>query len=167
MNAREWSAKLELLPHPEGGFYKEVYRSRESYSADGLPQRFEGGRAFATAIYYLLQAGDFSAFHRIKSDEIWHHYDGGDLELCMIDQSGALSRHRLGHRHADALPMLVVPHGCWFAARPASGTDYVLCGCTVAPGFDFSDFEMATRDGLLQHYPQHAESIEQLTRPEA
>ncbi len=164
MNAEYWIEKLDLLPHPEGGRYREVYRCSEWYKAESLPRRFAADRTFSTAIYFLLQAGTFSAFHRIKSDEIWHHYEGGDLEIIIMDHAGELQHHFLGKQNPNARPMLVVPHGCWFAARLFCDTDYVLCGCTVAPGFDFADFEMASRDDLLKHYPQHAGLIEQLTR---
>ena len=164
MSAEYWIEKLDLLPHPEGGCYREVYRCSESCHACGLPVRFGADRTFSTAIYFLLQAGGFSAFHRIKSDEIWHHYDGGDLEILVIHPDGDLQRVILGKQRAEARPMVVVPHGSWFAARLSPGQGYVLCGCTVAPGFDFADFEMAARTELVRHFPQHAGVIGQLTR---
>jgi predicted cupin superfamily sugar epimerase len=164
MNAQYWIEKLDLLPHPEGGFYREVYRCRESCDASGLPVRFGADRAFSTAIYFLLQAGDFSAFHRIKSDEIWHHYDGGDLEILVIHPNGDLECLLLGKQQPEARPMLVVPYNAWFAARLCHGDGYVLCGCTVAPGFDFADFEMAARAELVRHFPQHAGVIGILAR---
>ena len=163
MNAAYWIEKLDLLPHPEGGCYREMYRSTEPYPAHALPNRFPSDRTFSTAIYFLLQKGEFSAFHRIKSDELWHHYEGGDLEIITIDETGAIRTMLLGKHQPDASPMRVVPHGTWFAARLASEHDYVLCGCTVAPGFDFADFEMAERAALKQAFPQHSELIDQLT----
>jgi hypothetical protein len=164
MSAEYWIEKLDLLPHPEGGCYREVYRCGESCDAGSLPVRFGADRGFSTAIYFLLQAGGFSAFHRIKSDEIWHHYDGGELEIIVIHPNGELELLLLGKQAPNSSPMQVVPHGAWFAARLASGHDYVLCGCTVAPGFDFADFEMADGQELVRLFPQHAGVIRQLTR---
>ncbi len=163
MNAQYWIASLDLLPHPEGGCYREVYQSNERCLANGLPERFGADRAFSTAIYFLLQAGELSAFHRIKSDELWHHYEGGDLEILCIDPSGNLQSLILGKQSPQAKPMQVVPYGTWFAARLLPGYDHVLCGCTVAPGFDFADFEMADRDDLASRFPQHASLIGQMT----
>lgn len=164
MRAQYWIEKLDLLPHPEGGCFREVYRCSESCDACGLPARFATARAFSTAIYFLLQGRAFSAFHRIKSDEIWHHYDGGDLEIIIIHPDGELAFLLLGKQTPEARPMRVVPYGAWFAARLCDGHDYVLCGCTVAPGFDFADFEMANRAELVRAFPQHVGVIEQLTR---
>ena len=165
MNAKYWIEKLALLPHPEGGSYREVYRSNEICPAQGLSARFGADRAFSTAIYFLLPLGEFSAFHRIKSDELWHHYDGGDLEIIVIHPNGKLQSLILGKKSPDATPIHIVPHGSWFAARPLPGyDDYVLCGCTVSPGFDFADFEMAASDELASCFPQYADLILQLTR---
>ncbi len=163
MEAVHWIEKLGLLPHPEGGFYKEVYRSKDSIESEGLPERFAEKRDISTAIYYLLQAGDFSAFHRIKSDEIWHHYEGGLLEIVVIAPSGEFEKYLLG-KEGNALPMLIVPHNCWFAARPYGSCKYVLAGCTVAPGFDFLDFEMAEFQQLADKFPNQIELIKTLTR---
>jgi uncharacterized protein len=164
MNAQSWIKKLALLPHPEGGCYREVYRCSELCPANGLPERFEADRTFSTAIYFLLQAGEFSAFHRIKSDELWHHYDGGDLEIICIHPSGGRQSLILGKHSQSARPMHIVPHNTWFAARPLPGNGYALCGCTVSPGFDFADFVMADRATLTALFPQHASIISALTR---
>jgi len=163
MHAKYWIGKLALLPHPEGGYYREVYRSSEHVPASGLAERFKADRALCTAIYFLLQAGEFSSFHRIKSDELWHHYDGGDLEIITIQPNGERQNLILGKQSPDASLLHVVPHGSWFAARPLPGHDYALCGCTVSPGFDFDDFEMAERSKLASQFPQHADLIDQLT----
>lgn len=165
MDARFWIEYLGLLPHPEGGYYREVYRSAESMLAEHLPPRYGGGRAFSTAIYYLLEHPDFSAFHRIKSDEIWHFYDGSPLILWQIDPSGGLRALRLGRDPTQGeQPMRVVPAGCWFAASLEHPQSFALVGCTVAPGFDFADFELAEREALLRQFPQHQALIERLTR---
>ncbi len=163
MNAIDWIETLKLSPHPEGGYFREVYRSDESIVKSALPARFAANRSFCTAIYYLLEQGDFSAFHRIKSDELWHYYDGGKIDLHLIHPNGKEECLKLG-KTAGTFPMHIVPHGCWFAASPAKGADYVLVGCTVSPGFDFSDFEMASREKMIRQFPQHSKLIEAYTR---
>jgi predicted cupin superfamily sugar epimerase len=155
---------LGLLPHPEGGFYRETYRAMEDISHAALPARFTGARSHATAIYYLLAAGDRSKLHRINSDEVWHFYAGDPLLIVAIAPDGALSITTLGQDFAlGQVPQHVVPAGHWFGAIPANGSAYALTGCTVSPGFDFADFELAHRDTLLSAFPQHCDWIEKLT----
>jgi uncharacterized protein len=156
---------LELQPHPEGGFFKETYRSAGNITSESLPGNFTGDRSYSTAIYFLLQQGDYSAFHRIESDECWHFYDGGTLLIHIIDLEGNYSCIRLG-REIDKGETFqyVVPAHCWFASEPAPGVDFSLVGCTVAPGFEFADFEMAKKETLLGHYPQHHAVISRLCR---
>eukprot|EP01034_Spumella_vulgaris_P003385 gene3385-4356_t len=154
-----------LLPHPEGGYYKETYRSTESVPADALPSRFGGERSFSTAIYFLLERGNFSAFHRIHSDECWHFYAGQTLWVHLIHPNGKWETVHLGTDWQNGETFqYVVPAGCWFASEPAHGSAYCLVGCTVAPGFDFADFEMAQADELALAYPQHKEEIIRLCR---
>ncbi len=154
-----------LLPHPEGGYYKETYRSAESITPECLPGRFTGNRSFSTAIYFLLEQGNFSAFHRIKSDEGWHFYAGGPLDVFIILQDGRLQVTRLGNNITGGETFQAfVPAGCWFASAPAAGSSYSFVGCTVAPGFDFADFELAKAEVLVLLYPQHEEVIRKLTR---
>lgn len=154
--AQYWVDTLQMQPHPEGGFYKETYRS------DGVIQDLQ--RNYATAIYFLLLEDQFSAFHRIRSDEMWHFYAGDPLNIYVIDQQGHLQVHRLGNAFEQGAQFqFVVPGGCWFASRMAAPHTYALVGCTVAPGFDFRDFEMADRQKLIDIYPQHAEIIRELT----
>jgi predicted cupin superfamily sugar epimerase len=157
---------LNLQPHPEGGYFAETYRSAETISESALPERFAGSRSFGTAIYFLLERHNTSALHRIQSDEIWHFYAGGPLEIFVIDTHGALTVIRLGdNSERGEVFQAVVPAGCWFGSKPAVGTDFCLVGCTVAPGFDFADFEMANRAALLTEFPQHGAVIEVLTAP--
>ncbi len=157
--------QFQLQPHPEGGWYKETYRSTELFTAGALPGRFGGNRNFSTAIYFLLEAGNFSAFHRIKSDECWHFYAGDPLEVFVLHPAGALTVTRLGNRYDKGeLFQYVVSANCWFASRPAKESLYCLVGCTVAPGFDFADFEMATEQVLVKDFPQHAALIKELCR---
>jgi uncharacterized protein len=158
-----WIENLKLLPHPEGGFYKETYRSPEKIEHSCLPNRYHGHRNFSTAIYFLLRSQDRSVFHRIQSDELWHFYAGTTLLIYILTPTG-LVIHRLGSDPAqgDAL-QVVIPAGCWFGAMLEKVDSYALCGCTVAPGFDFTDFEMAERKNLLKEFPQHHEIITRLT----
>jgi len=159
--ADSWIRHLNLLPHPEGGFYKEVYRS--SAATSDLPAGFEGQRNFSTSIYYLLRSGDRSIFHRIKSDELWHHYDGGTLSIYVLDGRG-LTKLLLGKSvEKGEVPQLVIPANTWFAARVETDSSYVLAGCTVSPGFDFADFELAHREELVRQFPSHATLISELT----
>ena len=161
MTANEWIERLGLMPHPEGGWFKEVYRSHERIAPDALPDRFEDSRVFSTAIYFLLNAGEVSRLHRIRQDEVWHFYDGEPLELHRIRPDGERIVTLVG-RTQEALPLAVVPAGDFFGAR-AIGEGYSLVGCTVAPGFEFADFEMPSRDELYQQFPQHGELIQELT----
>ncbi len=156
---------LELLPHPEGGFYKEVYRSKKVIAKDALPDNFSGNRNYCTSIYFLLTSENFSAFHRIKQDEIWHFYGGSSLSVHVIDEDGNYAEHKVGMNFsAGEQPQLVVPAGCWFASSVAKKDSYAFVGCTVAPGFDFDDFELAARSELTEEYPQHSSIIHRLTR---
>jgi uncharacterized protein len=155
---------LGLLPHPEGGYYRETYRSSEAIPNAGLPARFHGPRSHSTAIYYLLRAGERSKLHRIKSDEVWHFYEGDPLTIVAISPAGQLIETSLGRDFAAGqVPQHVVSAGYWFGALPDKGSAFTLAGCTVAPGFDFADFELAERAKLLAAFPQHKAWIERLT----
>ena len=164
-NARYWIEKLQLEPHPEGGYFRQTYRSEVVIAREALPPRFTGVRAASTAIYFLLEAKNFSAFHRLRSDEAWHFYAGEPLMVHVIDPAGKYSSIRLG-RDLDAgeVPQAIVPAGCWFASHVADWKTFAVVGCTVAPGFDFEDFEMGNRKELVARYPQRQELIEGLTR---
>lgn len=162
MRSAELIRNLQLAPHPEGGWYRETYRSEESIPAGSLPARYSGARSFATAIYFLLEAGQFSAFHRLASDEAWFHHAGGDLEIFCIDEAGSLSVLRLGS--GAGRWQAFIPRGAWFASRPVDGSDFSLVSCVVAPGFSFDDFELGSRAALVEQYPQHAALIHALTR---
>ena len=160
-----WVEKLQLEPHPEGGFYKETYRSDETIDKYALPSRFGGNRSFGTAIYFMLTADNFSAFHRIQSDETWHFYTGQGLTVYMISPSGHYEEIRLGNNPEEGeVFQATVPAGVWFASRLTKPQGWCLVGCTVAPGFDFADFTMADRDELSKEFAQHREIIRELTR---
>jgi uncharacterized protein len=164
-SAREWIEALGLKPHPEGGWFRETYRAEEAVARAALPPRFTGDRAFSTAIYYLLEGDEFSALHRIRQDEVFHFYDGCGLTLHVIDPRGDYATIRLGRdRAAGEVPQAVVPAGCVFGATVSESGSYALVGCTVAPGFDFADFELPGREELCRQFPQHRAVIERLTR---
>ena len=157
--------KYNLEPHPEGGWYKQTYKSNEEIPADALPERFGASRAFSTAIYFLLEKGNFSAFHRIKSDECWHFYAGDTLLIYIIEQTGELKIISLGSNYEKGQSFqYVVPADCWFASCPAPGSEYCFVGCTVSPGFEFEDFELANATVLSVMYPQHKSIIMELCR---
>ncbi len=166
MTAQEWIDRLGLVPHPEGGFFCETWRSAGTVPGAALPAAFGGDRSLATAILYLLRAGDFSAFHRLRSDELWFFHDGADLEIHHLVAGRGHLVTRLGVGPA-AGPQAILPAGEWFAARlaqPASPDAFVLVGCVVAPGFDFADFDMARRDDLAREFPGCEEIVVELTR---
>jgi len=154
MDAKHYIEKLNLLAHPEGGYYKETYRSAGTLSTDS------GQRNYSTAIYFLLEEGNFSAFHKIKSDELWHFYAGDVLEVIEITKEGKLIITELGPNNFQ----YCVAAGNWFGSRVKKGGKFSLVGCTVAPGFDFADFEMAERTNLQKHFPEHILLINELAR---
>jgi len=155
-----WVEHLEMDNHPEGGYYKETYRSSDYITADG----FEGERSVATGIYFLLFDDVFSAFHRIKSDEMWHFYEGSTLEVLYF-QDGVLKTILLGNQpEKGEVLQAVVPKNCWFGSRVKNSEGHALVGCTVAPGFDFQDFEMAKAEELVKEFPKYSELIEQMCR---
>lgn len=165
MTIHDLITHYHLQPHPEGGWYAQSYRSTEIIPASALPERFGGDRVFSTAIYFLLEQGSFSAFHRIKSDECWHFYQGDPLEVFIIGSDGQLTIITLGQDSSRGqLFQYVVPANCWFASRPAKDSKYCFVGCTVAPGFDFSDFELAVANQLRIQYPQLQSIIQELCR---
>ena len=151
-DAGYWIEKLRLAAHPEGGYYRQTYKANLIL-------------AVSTAIYVLLEGQNFSAFHRLRSDEMWHFYLGATVAVHAIDKDGRDSQILLGSDPEEGeVLQAVVMAGCWFASRVRDGKGFALVGCTVAPGFDFEDFEMAKREELVRAYPQRREVIEKLTR---
>jgi len=172
-NPQYWINKLDLIPHPEGGWYREVYKSGELIKKERLPERYSGDRHHFTSIYFLLKSGDpstgsgqgFSAFHRIKSDEIWHFYKGSAIIIHMIDSDGNYSSAKLGKNADDGeVFQFTVPHSTWFAAEVSKPDSFALVGCTVSPGFHFDDFELGVREKLAELYPQHKGILSRLTK---
>lgn len=161
ITAKELIERYNLKAHPEGGHYLQTYYSTETIPAGALPGRFGGDRCFSTAIYFLLAGKQFSAFHRIKSDELWHFYNGVGLHIYVLHPDGKGEVLKLGADLANGYSFQqVVPAGCWFASRPVKEDGFSFVGCTVAPGFDFVDFEMAKKDELIKQYPQYEDWIE-------
>ncbi len=155
---------LDMSPHPEGGYFKETYRSRGKIKNDSLPANFKGERNYSTSIYFLLPQGVRSHLHRLASDEIWHFYLGGPMTLVQLYSDGKVVEVTLGQDlRAGQKLQHVVPAGCWFGGYPNPGVEYSLVGCTVAPGFDFSDFQMGKRLELLKQFPHAKTLIERLT----
>jgi predicted cupin superfamily sugar epimerase len=152
--------RFELVPHPEGGYYRETYRAAQTVHRAGANEP----RSASTAIYYMLCDGAHSAWHRLKSDEAWHFYAGAPLLVHVLDRAGKLTTHRLGNAltHADTVFQAIVLAGDWFAAECEDPQSFAVVGCTVAPGFEFSEFEVANVSALQAQYPAHRELIARL-----
>jgi predicted cupin superfamily sugar epimerase len=161
--AEDLVRELALSPHPEGGWFRETWRSPERLPAPALPPGFTGERSWSTAILYLLPAGQRSCFHRLRADETWWHHAGGAMWLHLLRPDGATCIVLDGRR-----PQAVVPHGTWFAAEPEPGAPWSLVGCGTSPGFEYEDFELATRAALLAEHPAEQELVRRFTPgPEA
>lgn len=152
--SEHWIKKLKLKKHPEGGYYREIYRSAENVSTP------RGKRSESTAIYFLLKYPDVSHFHKIASDEVWHFYAGSELTVYMLDPKTKKLRKRIVGPECFSA---VVPAGAWFGASVNRPGSYALVGCTVAPGFDFKDFELASKTSLLRQFPRYKNLIEKLS----
>lgn len=155
---------LGLVPHPEGGYYREIYRSAETVGRESLPERYEGDRHFGSSIIYLLTDDTFSAIHRLKTDEVFLYHLGDPVELLRLYPDGSGDVVALGPAiNRGHMLQCVVPRGCWMGLSLATGGAYGLLGTVMAPGFDFSDFEMGNRGKLTAEYPGFAEMISRLT----
>jgi hypothetical protein len=163
-NAAYYIQRLGLTKHVEGGAYKETYRSPELLPHSAIGEAFKGDRNASTAIYFLLEQGQFSALHRIPADEMWHFYEGDALNIYEINSEGRMIVHTLG-RDLDRGEQLqiLIKAGSWFGARCNVQGGFSLVGCTVAPGFDFEDFELADRETLCREYPAYEKIIGELT----
>ena len=162
-SADYWIRTLKLKKHPEGGYFTEVYRSNEVINVKGLPQRYQSFRNFSTSIYFLLKGNEFSAFHRILSDETWHFYSGCPLRIFLLGPNQTAKELILGSEpENDQVFQFTIPRGWWFAAQPILHDSFSLCGCTVSPGFDFEDFELAQKQLLIQRYPRQSHLIERM-----
>jgi predicted cupin superfamily sugar epimerase len=162
-DAQLWVDQLQLKRHIEGGYFREVYQAALVLNPSQLPPNFTGSRPCCTHIYFLLEKNQFSAFHRLKSDELWHFYAGDPLIIYEIAPNGILTEHLLGQHPAQQRLFTSIPAGSWFGARLQGTSGFALVGCTVAPGFDYEDFELADRESLVRKYPAHAALIATLT----
>ena len=165
MNAQEVIEKLGLKPlSVEGGYFRETYRCEETIPAAALDQRYGADRAISTAIYYLLTPDTVSKLHRLRSDEVFHFYAGDPVEMLQLLPNGS---HRVVVLGSDLgkgeLPQVVVPRGMWQGARLAAGGEWALLGTTVAPGFDYGDYENGDRGELSLQYPDCVDMIWALT----
>ena len=168
LTAEEVIALLQLVPLPiEGGFFRRTYTAADAVRAEALPERYGGARKLCSAIYYLLGPNDFSALHRLRTDEIYHFYLGDPVELLLLYPDGSHAVHVLGHDLvAGQQVQLVVPRGVWQGSRVRPGGSFALLGTTMAPAYDPSDFELGARDDLAAHYPACAALIAALTYDE-
>lgn len=164
MNAKELITFFDLAAHPEGGFYKEIYRSSGEILPENLGAEFIGKRNFCTSIYFLLTSHKFSAFHKINQDEIWHFYKGSAIKLHMISPKGIYSNVLIGNNFIkDEVPQFTVPAQYYFAAEVLKKDGFAFTGCTVSPGFDFRDFDLPTCKKLTSMFPEHKDIIEKMT----
>ena len=161
--AKKYIKQLQLKKHPEGGYFKEVYRSSELILPEHLPKRYKQSRNFSTSIYFLLEGKQFSAFHLLQSDELWHFYDGNSAILYIINQKGEISVKKLG-RIIESELQITIEKQNWFAAELEDKKSFTLFGCTVSPGFEFEDFQLGKRDDLIRKFPQHSALIKRLTK---
>ncbi len=164
-HAARWIERLRLERHPEGGWFRETYRSPERLEVPGAATGSAPQRSLATSIYFLLEGPDFSSFHRLRSDEVWHFHAGSALLLVAIDAGGQLRSFTLGNDvERGETPPVRIRAGWWYAARLEDSDSFALVGCTVSPGFEFEDWELGRREELQAQFPQHARVIEELTR---
>ena len=165
--AQAWIRRLDLKPHREGGYFREIYRSQDMIPRTALPGRFPGDRALSTSIYFLLASGQASSFHRLLSDEIWHLYEGGPAVLHVLDPGSGYQRLVLGRDAAlGQAHQCILRAGAWFGAELLPQASFLLAGCTLAPGFDYADFEPAGRAALTDAFPEQADLIARLTPEE-
>jgi uncharacterized protein len=157
--------KLDLKPHPEGGYYREIYRSGEIIPGKSLPERYkEKDHSFATSIYFLLEGEQLSKLHRLQSDEQWHFYAGSGAFIYIINESGNLNSEVIGSsiNEGEVLQVMIKHHN-WFCAEVKDKNSFVLVGCTVSPGFEFDDFELGERNKLITMFPDQKELIVRFT----
>lgn len=164
-NMNYWISHLNLQPHPEGGFYSEIYKSK-SYIPEKLTEgKFNGKRSYMTSIYFLLSYDNFSAFHRLKQDELWSFHAGSSINVHIIDEDGTYSKNKVGLKlHEGETPQFLIKAGQWFSYNVEEPNGFTVVGCAVAPGFEFADFELGYRDQLIKKYPHLKDIITRYTR---
>ena len=161
--ANYWVKQLNMIAHPEGGYYHVTYNSPYRIDSEMIECEFKGTRALASSIYFLIEEGNVSNFHRLKSDEIWYFHEGEPLTIAMITPDGKYESVQLGlDFEKGERPQIIVPAGTIFGSYPRSG--YALVSCMVSYAFEFEDFELFERQTLLEEYPEHTDIITYLTR---
>ncbi|MGE7780431.1 cupin domain-containing protein [Peribacillus sp. NPDC097264] len=166
-DANYYVTKLGMEPHPEGGFYKRTFESKEQTSNQELSVEFEGKRKLYTSIFFLLGSNDISHLHRLKSDELWYYHAGSPLTIHVIDEKGDYKESKLGiNLDEGEVPQVLVPKNSIFGSSVMDEDTFSLVGCMVSPGFEFQDFELFTQEELLSKYPQHREVIMKLAYEE-
>lgn len=164
--AKYYINKLKLISHPEGGYFREVYRSGEFIEIDNLQNRYKTKRAFSTSIYFLLDGKQISSFHKLNSDETWHFYDGSPVKIVIINKNGKLAEKILGKNlDQEEQIQFTIKKNNWFAAEVINKNSFSLIGCTVAPGFEFDDFQLAKREMLIKDFPEYKKLIIHFTKP--
>lgn len=159
-----WIDQLQMEAHPEGGYFKEIYRAPDIISSDCLADKYNTDRNYSTSIYFLLKGDQVSKFHRLTSDEIWHFYTGSSLTIHLLEADGKYEQLLVGQDFEKGYRFQqVVPADTWFGATVDDPDSFTLVGCTVAPGFDFQDFELADQADLLSQYPKYSDIIKKLT----
>ena len=157
--------QFKLEPHPEGGFFKETYRSNGKIPSNALDPDIEGERNYCTGIYFLISSSDFSAFHKINQDEMWHFYEGSPVKIHMLSPNGDYSFAMVGNQYDKGqVPQFTVPAKYWFAAEVMESDSFSSVGCTVSPGFDFKDFVLPSRKILIDLFPQYEALISKFTK---
>lgn len=153
---------FNLKPHPEGGYYREIYRSDEIIKS--LPERYNGNRSISTSIYFLLKGQQVSKLHKLKSDEIWHFYEGSSVKIYTLSDKGDLTEIILGRNISEGeVFQVIIKREHWFCAEAIDKNSFSFVGCTVAPGFNFDDFSLAEKEILLQKFPEHKFLIKHFT----
>jgi len=162
--AQYWIEQLDMVAHPEGGYYKESFKAEEEIKSADIAENSDGNRHLWTSIYFLIEKGDASHFHRLKSDEMWYYHGGSPLDIYMITPQGELKVEKLGlNIGAGEKPQILVPKNTIFGSA-LDDNPFSLVGCMVSPGFDFRDFELFERKHLLEEYPEYGQVISKLTR---
>ena len=156
--------KLNLTPHPEGGYFKEIKRSNENIPCESLPERYKGERSFYTTIYYMLVGKNKSHFHKVNSDETWYFHTGSSVTIHMLSETNGYSKVILGNNVLEnEHPQFTVPQGVWFGAELNDKNSFGLFSCNVAPGFEYADFELGKREHLIKLFTDHEKIIDELT----
>lgn len=161
---RSFIERLNLLPHPEGGYYRRNWQSEiEAEARDASGKAIHPLRSIGSSILYLLPSQEVSAWHRVSCDEMWHHYSGSSLRIYLLDHNKGLTEFALGKNFdQNEMPQIIIPRSTWFCAETKDDDTYAFCGCTLWPSFSYADFDLADRALLLQEFPRYHELIERI-----